>query len=210
MGCCEISFSKVLELDELNPKANYDLARILLKKTPKKAKSHLTKALKLDKAYSRHISFMQEYGNWKKILKATHHYNKSIDYFTENPLSLYHLGKLQFIDNKFEEEKNLRLSINLDPQNAESHYYLAKILTKDEDASLAKKHFIKRWKSIRSSPMLTSTLHSILKNLGILTRQRSTFKKQRMWNRILLKHILILPDSHRLKTNMNLQKEILK
>ena len=137
--------SKVLEIDDSQPKAFYNLARIHFEeKHYSKAKSFLGNALKLEPRYSKAHYLLGRTSELNgDFEKAIHHYKRAIECHPDFPKALFHLGKLLFIQENHKMLKNLRLSIQLDPANPKSHYYLAKILSEDEDPNLAKNIFTK-------------------------------------------------------------------
>ena len=103
-------FRKVLQIDESSQKANYNLARILFEENSlKQAKACLAKAIKLEPKYSKaHFLYARIWELEKNLEKAFLHYNKSIEYFSDNPKALFYLGKLQFFCDNFKEaEKTL-------------------------------------------------------------------------------------------------------
>jgi len=54
------------------------------------------------------------------------------------------LGVMKYHDGEYEKSlSHLKKSAEINPQHAESNFFIAMILRSDEDASLAKKHFYK-------------------------------------------------------------------
>ena len=85
--------------------------------------------------------------------KAIAHYEKSLEFFPENHKVLYRLENF-FDQNKLTDGNKLREALAINSKNDEAHFYLAKILTSDEDGTLAKKHFYKALEINPESPKL--------------------------------------------------------
>ena len=84
-----------------------------------------------------------------------------------------------------EAENNLRQSIKLNSQNADSQYYLAKILTQNDDPSLAKKHF---YKALEINPDFALAYYDLAfhaEKSGDINEAKIHFKKPLMWIKIL-------------------------